>query len=158
MDESVKIIDRATGKTFEIPPEGSLGLLALGAIALKPWRQQRIESGFEKELLARVKEQVEEGKRKLEERRKKIEEAKLKKQQEEKKALLLDMDGVLVRGRQPVPDVLPGLQEGAGIVADPLNRSLPLCDVGPRAVIEASAQFLRTDRQLRQDRLLDCSL
>jgi uncharacterized FlaG/YvyC family protein len=82
MDEPLKITDQSTGQVFEIPPEGSLGLLALGSVALKPWRKKRIDSGYEAQLLERVKEHVEEAKRKFEERRKKIEEAKLKKQQE----------------------------------------------------------------------------
>lgn len=82
MDDNLKIIDPATGQSFDIPPEGSLGLLALGAVAMKPWRKIRIDSGYEKQLLVRVKEQVEESKRKMEERKKKMEEAKLKKQQE----------------------------------------------------------------------------
>ncbi len=31
------------GDVYEIPPEGSLGLLALGAVGLKLWRQKRDE-------------------------------------------------------------------------------------------------------------------
>ena len=38
-----KIIDPKTGKEHEIPLEGSLGLLALGAVGLKAWRQKRME-------------------------------------------------------------------------------------------------------------------
>lgn len=41
-DKKTQII-REDGKTFDIPPEGSLGLLALGAVALKPWREKRKE-------------------------------------------------------------------------------------------------------------------
>lgn len=82
MDQPLKIVDRATGQTFEIPPEGSLGLLALGAVALKPWRQKRIESGEEEELIKRVKQQTEEMKKRREEMRKKMEEVKRKKEQE----------------------------------------------------------------------------
>jgi hypothetical protein len=29
--------------TFDIPPDGSLGLLALGAVGLKAWRKKREE-------------------------------------------------------------------------------------------------------------------
>ena len=29
------------GKVFEVPPEGSIGLLALGAVGLKAWREAR---------------------------------------------------------------------------------------------------------------------
>ncbi len=70
-------------KAFEIPAEGSLGLLALGAVAVKPWRQKRIETGFEAQLIERCKRQAEEGAKKKEERRIKMEEAKLKKEQEQ---------------------------------------------------------------------------
>ena len=81
MDE--KFTDKSTGQSFEIPPEGSLGLLALGAIAMKPWRQKRIETGFEKDLLERTKLQSEEARKKMEELKKKFEEAKQKKEQEQ---------------------------------------------------------------------------
>lgn len=68
---------------FEMPNEGSLGLLALGAIAVKPWRQKRIESGYEEQLIERCKKQAAESLRKKEERQKKMEEAKQKKEQEQ---------------------------------------------------------------------------
>jgi hypothetical protein len=55
MSNNVKLVDQASGKEFEIPSEGSLGLLALGAVAVKPWREKRISSGFEAKLLERVK-------------------------------------------------------------------------------------------------------
>ena len=38
-----KILDPRTGKQHEIPVEGSLGLLALGAVGLKAWRLRRAE-------------------------------------------------------------------------------------------------------------------
>jgi hypothetical protein len=67
MSEPIKFYDRATGKEIEITPEGSLGLLALGDVTVKPWRQKRIESGYEKELLERMTKQAEEMKKKREE-------------------------------------------------------------------------------------------
>ena len=72
MGEELKIIDRATGKEINITPEGSLGLLALGDIAVKPWREVRKASGYEKELLDRVakfKEDVERKKAELKRKR-----------------------------------------------------------------------------------------
>ena len=83
MEEDLKIKDEATGHFFEIPPEGSLGLLALGAIALKPWRQKRMDTGYEAQLLQRVKDDAENARIKMEEWKKKVEEMKRKKQQEE---------------------------------------------------------------------------
>lgn len=68
---------------FEIPVEGSLGLLALGAVAMKPWRQKRMETGYEEQLLERCRKQAAESARRKEERQKKLEEAKLKKGQEQ---------------------------------------------------------------------------
>ena len=82
MEETDKQVTENTGP-FEIPAEGSLGLLALGAVGVKPWRQKRIESGFEAQLIERCKKQAEEGAKKKEERRIKLEEAKLKKEQEQ---------------------------------------------------------------------------
>lgn len=41
MSEKFPKILTEDGKSFDIPPEGSLGLLALGAVALKPWREIR---------------------------------------------------------------------------------------------------------------------
>ena len=67
MDEPIKFYDRATGKEIEITPEGSLGLLALGDVTIKPWRQKRIDSGYEKDLLERIAKQAEEMKKKREE-------------------------------------------------------------------------------------------
>jgi hypothetical protein len=67
MSEPIKFYDRATGKEIEINPEGSLGLLALGDVTVKPWRQKRIDSGFEKDLLERIAKQAEEMKKKREE-------------------------------------------------------------------------------------------
>ena len=83
MSEPLKFYDRATGKELEITPEGSLGLLALGDIAVKPWREKRIESGYEKDLLERVAKNAEENKKRAEEMKKKREEMKLKKEQEQ---------------------------------------------------------------------------
>lgn len=85
MSDPLKIIDRATGKQIEITNEGGLGLLALGDIAVKPWRQKRIESGYEKELLDRAAKQAEETKKKMEEMKKKREEMKRKQQEEKEK-------------------------------------------------------------------------
>lgn len=36
-----RIVFKESGKDYEINPEGSLGLLALGAIGLKAWREAR---------------------------------------------------------------------------------------------------------------------
>ncbi|HUM45440.1 MAG TPA: hypothetical protein PLD84_00835 [Chitinophagales bacterium] len=83
MEEERNTEGLVQGAEFVIPPEGSLGLLALGAVAMKPWRQKRIETGYEAQLVERTKKQVEEGLRKKEERQKKLEEAKLKKEQEQ---------------------------------------------------------------------------
>ena len=67
MGDAIKFYDRATGKEIEVTPEGSLGLLALGDVTVKPWRQKRIESGYEKDLLERMAKQAEEMKKKREE-------------------------------------------------------------------------------------------
>ena len=83
--ETAKIIDQSTGKEFEIPSEGSLGLLALGAVAVKPWRQRRIDTGFEKELRENVKKHVEEQKKKMEELKRRKEEENQKKKEEDGK-------------------------------------------------------------------------
>jgi len=40
---NLKLINKETGKEFEIPVEGSLGLLALGAVGLKAWRIKKSE-------------------------------------------------------------------------------------------------------------------
>ncbi len=84
MAEHIKIIDASKNLPFDIPPEGSLGLLALGAVAMKPWRQKRIDSGSEQKLLERVKKEVEEAKQRQQERKEKMEAARLKKEQETK--------------------------------------------------------------------------
>jgi hypothetical protein len=76
MSDPLKVYDRATGKELEINSDGSLGMLALGDIAVKPWRQKRIESGFEKELLERTAKQAEEMKKRKEEMQRKREEKK----------------------------------------------------------------------------------
>lgn len=36
-------VKTTTGQNFEIPVEGSLGLLALGDIGLMAWRQKKLE-------------------------------------------------------------------------------------------------------------------
>ena len=59
MSDPTKFFDQATGKEIEVNPEGSLGMLALGDIAVKPWRQKRIESGYEKDLRERMTKQKE---------------------------------------------------------------------------------------------------
>lgn len=74
MENKLKVTDRATGKEMEIPPEGSLGLLALGDVTLKPWREVRLQSGYEKELLERVARNKEEAEKKRAERKRKQEE------------------------------------------------------------------------------------
>jgi CO/xanthine dehydrogenase FAD-binding subunit len=84
MDEDIKIVDATQSVPFEIPPEGSLGLLALGAVAMKPWRKKRIECGYEEKLIERVKKEVEEVKQRQQEKKEKMEAAKLKKEQETK--------------------------------------------------------------------------
>lgn len=76
MIEPIKFYDRATGKEIEITPLGSLGLLALGDVTVKPWRQKRIESGYEKELLERMARQTEEMQKKREEMKLKREQKK----------------------------------------------------------------------------------
>lgn len=97
MEETDKQVTENTGP-FEIPAEGSLGLLALGAVGVRPWRHKRIESGFEAQLIERCKKQAEEGAKKKEERRIKLEEAKLKRSRSSmskrtaKKILLIGWD------------------------------------------------------------------
>jgi hypothetical protein len=44
-----KLINKETGKEFEIPVEGSLGLLALGAVGLKAWRMKKSEDQNQKQ-------------------------------------------------------------------------------------------------------------
>ena len=83
MDDQIKVYDRATGKEMEINPEGSLGLLALGDIAVKPWREVRAKTGYEKELLERVAKFREEVEKKKEEMKRKREEKLKEKQQQE---------------------------------------------------------------------------
>lgn len=82
-EEEKSAASESNSPVFDMPNEGSLGLLALGAIAVKPWRQKRIESGYEEQLIERCKKQAAESLRKKEERQKKMEEAKLKKEQEQ---------------------------------------------------------------------------
>src|SRR4026207_1535223 len=82
MSDPLKFYDRATGKELELTPEGSLGLLALGDVSVKPWRQKRIESGYEKDLLERTAKQAGENIKRAEEMKKKREEMKRKKEQE----------------------------------------------------------------------------
>ena len=36
----------ADGKPFDIPVDGSLGILALGAVGVKAWRERRKETGY----------------------------------------------------------------------------------------------------------------
>jgi hypothetical protein len=76
MSDEKKFINRDTGKEIEIPVEGSLGLLALGDIAVKPWRQKRIDTGYEKELIERIALHEEELKKKMEEFKRKREQRK----------------------------------------------------------------------------------
>jgi len=42
--ESLKLIS-SDGEKMDIPPEGMLGLLALGAVGIKAWRQARKKAG-----------------------------------------------------------------------------------------------------------------
>ncbi len=42
--EDIKIYNPKTGKEMEVPLEGSLGLLALGAVGLRAWRVARKKS------------------------------------------------------------------------------------------------------------------
>ncbi len=86
MSDKDKFYDQSTGKEMEIPAEGSLGLLALGDVSVKPWRQKRIDTGYEKDLLERLEKQRIEGEKKREQIKKKREELKAK-QQEKKLAL-----------------------------------------------------------------------
>ncbi|HPD65302.1 MAG TPA: hypothetical protein P5050_06430 [Bacteroidia bacterium] len=39
--DKITIRDKQTGQPVEIHPEGSLGLLALGAVGVKAWREAR---------------------------------------------------------------------------------------------------------------------
>ncbi len=51
MDENKKqkiVFKDKDGNSFSIPPQGSLGLLALGDIGLTAWRQVREQSRAEK--------------------------------------------------------------------------------------------------------------
>lgn len=68
-------------KTFEIPPEGSLGLLALGAVGLRAWRKVRSESDYELKLIERSKEMELEMQKKMEAMKLKQEEEKAKQQE-----------------------------------------------------------------------------
>lgn len=45
---------------MDIPPEGSLGLLALGDIGLKVWREARQRTGYEQALRERLLKQKQE--------------------------------------------------------------------------------------------------
>ena len=63
-------------KEYEIPPEGSLGLLALGAAGITAWRKKRKESGMEDKLLEWKEVAKEEKKKRDEEKKKKEEEKK----------------------------------------------------------------------------------
>ncbi len=42
--EKLKLIS-PDGEKMDVPPEGMLGLLALGAVGIKAWRQARKEAG-----------------------------------------------------------------------------------------------------------------
>jgi len=41
-----RIIHKKDGEEFEIPPEGSLGLLALGAVGIQLWRKKQREVNY----------------------------------------------------------------------------------------------------------------
>lgn len=69
---------------FEIPAEGSLGLLALGAAGLFAWRKARRESGFDEKLIEQSKQSEIETKKKIEERKEKLQEKRKEKKQDEK--------------------------------------------------------------------------
>jgi hypothetical protein len=71
----MKKSDRPPG-AFEIPPEGSLGLLALGAVGLFAWRKVRKESGFDEKLITQSKESEIETKKKIEEHKEKLKQKK----------------------------------------------------------------------------------
>ncbi|GEM_PF-2033815 len=47
MTEQTLIFHTEDGEIFEIPPEGMLGLLALGAVGVKAWRNKRQQAGVE---------------------------------------------------------------------------------------------------------------
>jgi hypothetical protein len=47
MAESNLILRSETGEIIEIPPEGMLGLLALGAVGIKAWREKRQHAGLD---------------------------------------------------------------------------------------------------------------
>ncbi|MCS6917022.1 MAG: hypothetical protein RMK52_02190 [Chitinophagales bacterium] len=65
--------DGSGGKEIPVPPEGSLGLLALGDVGLKLWREARIRSGYEEALRQRLNEQKKEMEKKKEELKKRRE-------------------------------------------------------------------------------------
>lgn len=69
----MKIVDQATGKEMDVPPEGSLGLLALGDIGLKVWREARLRTGYEQALRQRLLEQKSQIEKRKEELKKKRE-------------------------------------------------------------------------------------
>ena len=45
-NQNTEIINQETGKPFEVPIDGSLGILALGAQGLKAWRAKKKEAGL----------------------------------------------------------------------------------------------------------------
>lgn len=56
--KEIPIIKDENGKPFDIPVDGSLGLLALGHLGLMAWRNKRKEAGFDpvKKKLEMIKE------------------------------------------------------------------------------------------------------
>ena len=44
--QTPQIINQETGQPFDIPVEGSLGILALGAQGIKAWRAKKKEAGL----------------------------------------------------------------------------------------------------------------
>jgi len=63
ISEDVKIITQ-DGEEIEIPVEGSLGLLALGAVGIKAWRKKRREMKYINPNENMIEEKTEEDKKK----------------------------------------------------------------------------------------------
>ncbi len=56
------MMEKNNRKSFDIPVEGSLGLLALGAVGIRAWKKKREESGFVNENTNFIKKKPEEKK------------------------------------------------------------------------------------------------
>ena len=68
MSENIKI-SQQDGKDFDVPVEGSIGLLALGHLGLKAWRDKRKSVGYDvvaekKKMMAELEKQKKESEKK----------------------------------------------------------------------------------------------